>query len=258
MIPGRSTMKSRFISCLVLVLLVSLLLSACSLSDMLQPLDGPGMENTAPSEPTAQEQIRLLINQAERWKQVDESGSSLFYYAVTDLDWNGRLEIIAASTQGTGIFTYGTMYEVSEDYTSVQACVMPCGEGEALPEIIMNFVPAAFDPATGTYYYIFKDDYRNGAAEYGQAIMPLSLHNGAVTCETLAWMHLHAADGITQEEYHTPEKEITPAEYEAVISDFQARLEGFTANFEWFTISREVDEAVLTKSWEIFQSSRDA
>lgn len=216
------------------------------------------MENTVPSEPTAQEQIQLLMNQVDRWRQTDEPGFSPYYYAVTDLDWNGRLEIIAASTQGTGIFTDGTMYEVSEDFTSIQACSMPCGDGETLPELIMNFVPAAFDPADGAYYYVFKDDYRNGAAEYGQTIVPLCLRGGAVTYETLAWMHLQAVDGITQEEYHTPEKEITPAEYETVISDFQARLEGFTANFEWFTFSGEVDEAVLTKSWEIFQSSRDA
>lgn len=250
-------MKSRIIAAAFFALLVSLLLSACSLSDLFQPLDKTGMENPDPSEPTSQEQIRLLMNQADRWKQADEPGITPYYYAVTDLDWNGRLEIIAASTQGTGIFTYGAIYEISEDFTSVQACDMPFGEGESLPELIMNFVPAAFDPATGTYYYVFKDDYRNGAAEYGQTIMPLSLRNGAVTIETLAWMHLQAADGTTQEEYRTSEGEITPAAYEAAITGFQAQREGFTANFEWFTFSAQVDEAVLTKSWEFFRSSRD-
>ena len=36
-------------------------------------------------------------------------------YVVTDLDRNGRLELITATLQGTGLYTYLNAYEVSED-----------------------------------------------------------------------------------------------------------------------------------------------
>ena len=64
-----------------------------------------------PAAPDYEAQIKLLAERSEEWNQDD--GVLPYYYhqyTVTDLDWNGRLEILAMSTQGTGIFTYGTIY----------------------------------------------------------------------------------------------------------------------------------------------------
>lgn len=40
-------------------------------------------------------------------------------FAVTDLNHNGRLEIIVSSIQGSGAFSLTNFYEISEDYSSI-------------------------------------------------------------------------------------------------------------------------------------------
>lgn len=239
------------------ILLAALLLTGCT---------GTPAPATEPTEPTApdlsspQEQIKLLMNQAALWQVPSEGASETYYYAVTDLDRNGRLEILAASTQGTGIYTYGTVHEVSADYTDVQECMTPCKEDKDLPEIIMDSTPAAYDADTGCYDYLFTNDTRNGAAEYYQSIVAVRLQDGVLTCTTLANSYDHWIDeGQEEHEYAIPSgdsfMQVGAEQYNSVMSDYQAERQGFTANFKWFTFDEAVNEAVLTESWETFNAS---
>ena len=262
--------------CLCLLCVVTILLSGCTLPGItVEPQPAATME----AAPDYSSQIQLIAQQQPQWDQTVLDGvlpSYYFHYAVTDLDWNGRLEILAMSTQGTGIFTYGTFYQVSQDLTQLEPCAIVGDDGYSLPELIMDFVPAGYDPESGTYYYVFKDDFRVGAAEYGQVMMPLSLKDGVVTFQTLGRMHTQVTDGVTREEYHRAQspfvapqeglpseaflryyEPITPAEYEEIIPAFLSTLQGFTANFEWFQVEGTVDTAALTQSWEVFRSSLD-
>ena len=178
------------------------------------------------------------------------------------------------STQGTGIFTYGTIYQVCQDLTGLELCTYLGDDGCSLPEMIMDYVPAGYNPDSGTYHYVFKDDFRAGAAEYGQVIMPLYLKDGVATFQTLGRMHAQVTDGVTQEEYYRAKAPfvaqkgdvltkdflrnylpITPEAYENLIPEYLTTLQDFTANFEWFQVEGSVDTATLTKSWEVFRSS---
>ena len=230
------------------------LLCGCSCSE---PQQGSQIINTVENTlttPDYQEQLKLLDDTQSRWQQ--EEPGIVYHYAVTDLDWNGRLEILAMSIQGTGIFTYGKIFEVNEDGTSLLECSLPFAYG-ALPEMICDFVPAAFDPADGTYYYLFRDDLKNGYAEHYQSIQALHLKNGAIYSNSLGRMSIVATDGVVKEEYFKSDQLITSEEYEAIIPSFQAELEGFTANMGWFTPEDSIDEAALAKSWEYFRTSRN-
>lgn len=248
-------MSKKFFAGLGAVILGVSLLSGCS-SRPPQPETQPAATaETTLAAPSYEEQIKLLTHTQSQWQQQQEPGV-IYHYTVTDLDWNGRLEILAMSSWGTGIFTYGDIFEVNEDGTSLMECSLPFGDGE-LPEMICDFVPAAFDPADGTYYYLFRDDLKNGYAEHYQSIQAIHLKNGVISSNTLGRMSLVAADGVPHEEYYKVDQPITPEEYEAIIPAFQADLEGFTAKLGWFTLENSVDEATLTKSWETFQSSRD-
>lgn len=234
-------------------------LSACLLCAATLCGCGTPWQTPTSSGPDYQKQISMLVQSQDKWDQarIDDVLPNDYYYAVSDLDWNGRLEIMAMSTQGTGIYTYGTIYEVNEDGTALAECSVPCTDGESLPEMIMNFVPAAYDRSDGSYYYVFKDDCRNGAAEYYQSIQAINLTGGVLSARVLGRMSLLAADGVTQEEYFRGEDKIAPEEYEAIIPAFQADLEGFTANFQWFQVEDSADKAMLTKSWEFFRSSHE-
>lgn len=246
----RFKMQKQFAEILCLALCICLL-SGCS---------SPAPQRSATVESTAaaadyRAQIRLLASSQSQWQQEEAQGS-VYHYAVTDLDRNGRLEILAMSTQGTGVYTYGNIFEVSEDGSSLLECSLPFEAGD-LPEMIMDVVPAAFDSADGTYYYLFRDSHKNGAAEYYESIQAISMKDGAVSTKTLSRMSLVAVDGVAKEEYYCGDQSITQAEYEAIIPEFQSGLEGFTADLEWLTLEAGMDEAALTKSLEAFEASRN-
>lgn len=248
--------KMRFAGLGAVILGASLLCGCSSPAPQQDSQISTTVETTlaAPNYQDYQEQLRLLADTQSQWQQ--EEPGVVYHYAVTDLDWNGRLEILAMSSWGTGAFTYGNIFEVSADGTSLLKCSLPFGDGE-LPEMICDFVPAAFDPADGTFYYLFRDDLKNGYAEYYQSIQAIRLKSGVISSNTLGRMSLVATDGVPHEEYYKDDQPITPEEYEAIIPAFQAELEGFTANLEWFTLENSIDEATLAESWEIFRSSRN-
>ncbi len=247
-------MNKKFYAALGAVSLCACLLSGCALPGKVTETQPPVTAQPAVTEETAsidfEAQIKLLADSQSQWQQPEDMGEP-YYYAVTDLDRNGRLEILAMSTQGTGVFTYGKIYEVNDSGSALAECSLPLEEGEALPELIMTSVPAA--NAQGTYYYLFHDDVKNGAAEYHQLIQAVSLKDGAISIETLGQSDMIAVDGEPSWTYSQNGQSITQEEYDAIIPAFQAERQGFTANFEWFTLENGMDEATLSKSWEAFR-----
>ena len=116
-------------------------------------------------------QLELIADNAELW-QPDEV-YSFWGYTVTDLDRNGRLEIISASLQGTGLYTTFRVYEVSEDGTALNEIIQDRAEYDSAPDIMTETAPAFADEENGLYYYVFSDFIRNGYAEsyvYKQAV----------------------------------------------------------------------------------------
>ena len=251
-------MKIRKILCTLFT--AALLLAGCADTAPTRITETQEATQPAPSDP--QEQLKLLMRTVDTWKSEDLGASEVYHYTVTDLDWNGRLEIIAASTQGTGIYTYGSIYEVSEDFSSVEECDTPCNHNSDLPEIIMASVPAAYESESGCYDYLFTNDTRNGAAEHYQSIVAVRLQNGVLSCTPLAnsfdrWID----EGQEEHEYAIPSGDtflqISAAEYNATISNYQAESLGFTAQFEWFTFDEDVTEETLANSWNVFQAVRN-
>ena len=230
-------MKVKKILCILLA--TAILLVGCSSPAPQQGTEATEATQPDPSDPAAQ--ITLLMNAVNTWRVVNDfSGAETYYYTVTDLDQNGRLEILAASTQGTGFYTYGALYEVSADFASIQECITPCMEdGGDLPELIMNSAPAAYNEADKTFDYLFTNDTRNGAAEHYQSVVAVRLQNGVLSCTTLANSYDHYIDeGIEEHEYAVLSGDIflpaTESDYAAVASNYQAERVGFTAHFEWF------------------------
>ena len=63
------------------------------------------------------EQIDLIVNNYSMWTmKTDDDTNKPYSYVVTDLDQNGRLEIIASTCQGTGIYTYSNWCENSKGF----------------------------------------------------------------------------------------------------------------------------------------------
>ena len=101
----------------------------------------PTAQNVLPEE----EQRRILEESRSLWTFDEGEYSPDWYYTFTDLDHNGLLEVLSASTQGSGIFTYAHFYEVLPDGSGIRNLYHADVEIQVpddWPEIILETIPA--------------------------------------------------------------------------------------------------------------------
>ena len=135
--------------------------------------------------PMPEAEQRALIERSRNIWEPDLEYETWFS-AVTDLDANGRLEILLASLQGTGLYTWVDVWEVNENYSGLTLCEDNTGEGEAWPDIIKDTLTYYRDPATGRQTYVCLDYMRDGAAHYWTGLDSFCLENGRIDVKTLA------------------------------------------------------------------------
>ena len=111
-----------------------------------------------------EDQLKIILNHQSQWK--NNTGAEYYAYAITDLDHNGRLEIIAASSGGTGKYTNYNIYEVKEDKSGIEQCTTNLLEGDSGADIIVNDWITYYDVNTNTYHYVVKDAIRVNATQY--------------------------------------------------------------------------------------------
>ena len=179
---------------LALLLAAALLgtLAGCTAAPAPQaPAASPTAAVTLAPTLTVAEQRSILEQNRELWAFPEgESYYDFWAYTFTDLDHNGRLEVLAASTQGTGIFTYANFYEVNETMDGVVNLYHANEEIEGpddWPEILLDSLPCYYDSASDTYYYACEGILRDGAAHQNSSWAVLSLKNGVADWEYLGW-----------------------------------------------------------------------
>ena len=196
-------MRHSFFKLIPMVLLSAALLSACAAKapapvntpaptptqDIYAAAPTPAPTPTPTPAPTPtpmpDSDQRALIERSRNVWEPDLAYETWFS-AITDLDANGRLEILLASLQGTGLYTWVNVWEVNENYTGLTLCPDNTGEGEAWPDIIKDTMTYYRDPASGRRAYVCLDYMRDGAAHYWIGFDSFCLENGRIDVKTLA------------------------------------------------------------------------
>ena len=184
---------------LIILLIFALCMSACGRKASSGETAGASATPAASSSPSpspspeisemaSNMQRDLLESNRDKWAFTDPYDSP-WYYVFTDLDHNGRLEVIAATTQGTGVYTYAHMWEVRSDYAGIENCYHKDVEIEGpddWPEIVRDHLPCYHDPHFDRYYYPCEGVTREGAASQYYAWYALCLKDGVAEWERLA------------------------------------------------------------------------
>ena len=147
-------------------------------------------------------QLNLIISRREEWEQRE--GDPFFgdaRYTVVDLNHNGRLELIVSACQGTGIYTYTKVYEVSEDGNSLLHYEHNVPEGDSQADIITGSAPYYYDPAADRYWYVFEDLIRDGAAQRYESIKSWELRDGRIVENCLAFRNTEYVNRVPQVTY---------------------------------------------------------
>lgn len=224
-------------------------------------------DTVLPTETAAQElapQLKIMADNKELW--LTNEKYSTYSYAVTDLNQDGRLEVLESVCEGTGIYTHTNVYEVSEDLTSLTLYESLLDEFTSQADLITEKATVYYEKEKEIYHYIFHDLAKNGAAEYYENVRDWSLQNGQITEKFLAYRDtLYNSEGIPtitceEEDANGERKEITEEEYENIAEKRFAGMEKKTVNIHWIMKSPEEaagmsDEDIVTmlrKSWEGF------
>lgn len=190
-----AVMKKSMPACLLLLLF---LLSACSgqtenvkegrteaAAELSQTMS-PQLESAVPTEQTDEEkQIVFLAANVDLWKADKNDWPHGYVYAVTDLDQNGRLEIITSEIHGTGHYVRTVIREMTSDFSTLSICgegcsteldilerlaeeggPQPCGPlifghgayGAYPVSYDADTYPVYYDADADLYHYIYQDD----------------------------------------------------------------------------------------------------
>ncbi len=193
-------------------------------------------------------QLNLILDQKEVWERTDFVAEGT-KYTVTDLNGNGRLEIIAASCQGTGHYTYADIYEVSADGNSLVHYKQTVPEGDSQADIIWGVAPVYYNRKENVYRYVFDDLIRNGAAYYYEGKKSLELKEEQVLETTLAYRITEYIDGAPVVAYGGENglRVTNEQEYQGAADQVFEGWEKGMAYFLWFAAPQQKDD--VRSSW---------
>lgn len=204
-------------------------------------------------------QLQLIADNATVWMGDTELTAEPYFYAVTDFDQNGRLEIVQSSCQGTGLYTYTQIWEVNEATTELVPCQFSSPEGDSQPDIITDPDEVYFDEANDRYFYIFSDDIRNGAAEHYRSWIAFSLQDGVVETSLLAQSHsIYSSDSSVVTTYtDAAGNDIDEDAYNAAAENAFANLTPMKAVIGWtdYTVSEQLSGLTNTEIKDVLENS---
>ena len=228
-----------------------------SLGVTAKDLDGFDLQAVAealfpPVMPSAEEQKRILEENRSLWAFDEGEYAPDWYYTFTDLDHNGLLEVLSASTQGSGVFTYVHFYEVLPDGSGVRNLYHAGMEIEGpddWPEIILDTIPCYYDRTAERYYYVCSNSVRDGASHGMTQLAALSLKDGVATIEYLATEDILLTESGEQRTYTDGEgKPITEEEYNSAVGRRFAGMEQSELKPGWIAVTPPAAAEVSTEN----------
>ncbi len=247
---------------LILAVLMLLPLAACGASNTpspvpestptVPPADQPVPADITP-DPAAEAidaQLVLLFTDMGRWNQ-DVSGQA-WQYTVTDLDRNGRLELIAAKHDPNSRTTDIRLWEIGADKKSLAECAVEDSDG-SFPDIIVENADTFYTAKVDEWEYFFYDNTLfDGGAKTVKCSVQLKDGKFSVT-EYAYEITLTGLNGQTMVA-HTDLNgmEISAEAYSgAGMDDFAGSMRGST-NLDWFAMTEVADVTRLTGSYRVF------
>ena len=179
-------------------------------------------------------QLELIASKKDEWA-LEDSGSTVYRYMISDLDGNGRLEITRASMDPDSLDTAFRIYEVNEAGTDLAECQVP--EGRPLPDIIVDSVGVFHDEENDLYHYLFTDYARSGEGKQTDSLYSLTLENGTVTVKLISSMtaaYNEAGDSTDISYQDDQGNTITEEEYNSRISSYTSSLIAGYLQLNWF------------------------
>ena len=258
-------MKRNTIISLLLAFVIIFSLAACG-EKAPQPAEPTAAPTEKPAEPTAAptpesteapedpQMLALFSNLASMRQQGDDRE---WRYAVTDLDHNGLLELLAASQHQAERSTTLKIWEVSEKKDTVNECTVNLAEGESFPDILSENADTYHDP-DGSWSYLFYDNILLTDSDAITAKCAVTLRDRTLSYESFAFETVSVQNGQSTVRYMDLDgKEISPEDYNAAGNAAFAGTEKSSSNFGWFSYEEAAEISCLKDSYAVFTGEKN-
>lgn len=180
-------------------------------------------------------QLELIADHVDEWTDLLLCAYNGLYYTVTDIDQNGRLELIATICEGSGFYSSNCYYEVNESLDDLVLCENTHEEGDSEEDLASQRVPVFFDESTHRYRYIFDDLIRIDAKSHYWGKEAVSLNEGKVIIEHIASSGQFYEDEDTYviDYCDANGNEISEQEFQSMEQKMYQNHRMGTALFEW-------------------------
>lgn len=118
------------------------------------------------TELSGSDQVKIIVGNIDKWKPT-KGGS----YAITDLDVNGRMEVITSCLTRKRTLAV-EVWQVNEAGKGIEECTLPWEEEEEHPELTQKNMPVYYDSKQDIYYFVFGEEPET----------VISFKEGAVSC----------------------------------------------------------------------------
>ncbi len=199
-------------------------------------------------------QLSLIFSNFAELKQDDANGK--WQYTVTDLDHNGRLELIAAKVHPADRSTNLRLWQVSKSKDKLEECKVLLEEDETFPDIITDSADTYFTSKNGEWDYMFYDNILfTGGAETVKC--SVRLKDGKLSFTEYAFEIAESVNGrmnVTHLDING--FTISGDAYNAAGADaFVGSMKGST-NFDWFPAADAADVSRLVDSYMVFTGEK--
>ena len=215
---------------LVVILFICFLLSSgmCTAEETTSPV--------LPDVPNAEQQYQLLMENRDKWSFEKEYPTS-WWYTFTDLDHNGRMEVIADAITGSAGFTESHFYEVNVSYNGVTSCMDDDQSYVLEYSRDRTELDCYYDRASNLYYYIDNGYVQDGAYHQYYSISVLCFANGSFKSTYLGTKTVDYEGpnyDIPVVKYNDIDRQpISEAEYIALVDNYIAGTERSTVIITW-------------------------
>lgn len=146
-------------------------------------------------------QLQLFIDKRDSWYKEEYGSVMGLRMTFTDLDLNGRIEMILAENANTGQYTTSYIYEVNENYNDVtEIKYRMAGKDDSYlePDIIEDCTRVY--KMNGEIYYLYDDFVRSGFSYHACVRQLLCKRGNYIDVENLAILEANY-EQLSEEEY---------------------------------------------------------
>ncbi|MCR4793071.1 MAG: hypothetical protein K5871_09980 [Lachnospiraceae bacterium] len=183
-------------------------------------------------------QIKVFVKNKEIWSVPATMGDGIYNaaYSVTDLDHNGRAELLVLTESDYSDSCTVRVFEISENGDSFTEAEWEYSgidvTRDNAPDLINHPFPETYyDEKSGQTHYITHNTYDNGNGDYGTCMVDFTYSNGKVSCYTFAALRVYESYDITTDSvdyryvYYDPDGEASE-------EDFIEYLDTYPEGFE--------------------------